>query len=139
MKNSTSILLFLLFFFSMSSCNFNSAHIDIDDVKMCTIITDNQCLSDHPVFSPSTEEIYVSCQLKNAPENTNIEFSWYYLGKQKIKIDAVTLNSGNKLGTLDLQSSLSRPNNGWPAGEYEVSIKILDTEKEPVIKKFNVK
>jgi len=122
----------------MTGCEFNYSSANIDNVKMCTSISDNQCNSDNPNFTPVTPEIYVSCQLKNAPENTNVEFAWFYLGQQKIKIDAVTFNSGDLIGTVNMQSSLSRPNNGWPVGEYEVVISIPGTEKDPVVKKFSV-
>ncbi|MCD4772246.1 MAG: hypothetical protein K8R41_02545, partial [Bacteroidales bacterium] len=65
-------------------------------------------------------------------------FAWFYYGQEKVRIDAVKLNSGDQIGTLNLQSSFTRPNNGWPVGEYEVVITILGTEKEPVVKKFSV-
>ncbi len=98
----------------------------------------DQCAHDNPNFNTETPEIYVSCQLKNAPPETQVEFTWYYLGQRKIKIDAVTLSSGDLTGTLNMYSSLSKPNNGWPVGEYEVVIAIVGTEKEPVVKKFSV-
>jgi len=98
-----------------SACNVTTANID--DVKMCTSISDNQCAADNPVFEVSTPEIYISCHLNNAPENTEVEFAWFYYGQEKIAIDAAKLNSGSNIGTLNFQSSLSRPNNGWPEGD----------------------
>ncbi len=133
MKNFNLILFLLI----LTSCNLNM--VDIDQVKMCAFLIDNQCLSDISVFSPSTKEIFISCQLHNAPENTNVKFTWYYLGRQKIEIDAVRLNSGDQAGTLHFQSSLTRPNNGWPTGAYLVSIQVMGEGTEPTIKKFNVK
>jgi len=118
-------------------CNFSTANIN--DVKMCTSVNDNQCASDNSVFSQGTAEIFVSCHLNNAPNDTDVEFAWFYYGQEKVAIDAVKLNSGDNIGTINLQSSLSRPNNGWPIGEYEIVITILETEKDPIIKKFSVK
>ena len=122
----------------LSSCNFSVSTAHIDDVKMCTRVSDNQCPADKPAFSRNTPVIFVSCHLKNAPENTRVKFTWYYYGKNKVKITSVKLNSGNKTGTLNLQSSLSRPTRGWPVGEYEVAISIEGVDKAPVIKKFSV-
>jgi hypothetical protein len=76
--------------------------------------------------------------LHNAPNDTKVQFAWYYLGQDRIAIDAVTLSSGDEIGSLKMNSSLNRPNKGWPSGEYEVVITILGTEKEPIIKKFSI-
>ncbi len=129
----TAIILMLL-----SSCDFSVSTAHVDDVKMCTQISNNQCPADNPTFSRNTPEIFVSCRLKNAPENTKVKFNWIYYGQKKFIIRSVVLNSGNKTGTLNLQSSLSRPNNGWPVGEYEMAINIVGVDKAPVIKKFSV-
>jgi hypothetical protein len=139
MKTLLSAIVIFALFLPLNSCDFSFSTAHIDNIKMCSSMIDNQCTSDNPQFNTGTPEIFISCQLKNAPENTNVEFAWYYLGKEKIKIDAVRLNSGDRIGTLKLHSSLMHPNNGWPTGEYEVMIRILDTSKEPVIKKFIVK
>ncbi len=136
MKKVVTGIFAILFLAFLASCSFSTAHID--DVKMCTRIANNQCTQDNPIFSTGTPEIFISCHLKNAPENTKVRFDWNYYGQKKFTIRSVTLNSGDKIGTLNLQASLSRPNNGWPKGDYEVAISIMDTDKEPVIKKFSV-
>jgi len=125
-------VLVLSFFFDM-----NSAHIE--NVKMCTSLSSNTCPADKPVFDVSTKQIFVSCDLENPPMETMVEFSWYYLVDGRTQIDAVIVNSGDKIGDLKLHSSLNKPNNGWPSGDYEVVITILDTEKTPIIKSFYVK
>lgn len=115
----------------------NSAHIE--NVKACTSALDNRCENDQSFFQTNSPQIVVSCELKNPPTDTQVEFTWNYLSDGITKIDAVTLSSGDNIGTVNMQSSLNRPNNGWPIGDYEVVIKILDTDKEPIIKKFFVK
>lgn len=132
---SISVTAMILF---LSACSFNFSSARITDVKMCTHVSNNQCASDNPTFTRNTPEIYVSCHLKNAPENTKVRFDWNYYGQKKFTIRSLTLNSGNKTGTLNLQASLSRPNNGWPVGEYEVVITLVGLDKEPVVKKFTV-
>lgn len=131
--NPFTLLGFALFFVA---CSVTTANID--DVKVCTSISDNQCPSDNPVFNTNTPEIFISCHLNNAPENTEVEFAWFYYGQQKIAIDAVKLSSGSKIGTLNLQSSLSKPSNGWPQGKYEVVLSIVGFDKEPFVKTFSV-
>ena len=125
-------IIVLSFFFDL-----NSAHIE--NVKMCTELSGDQCTSDVPIFEVNSPQIVVSAELKNPPSDTQVEFTWNYVSNGTTKIDAVILNSGDNIGTLELHSSLSRPNNGWPQGDYEVVIKILDTEKEPIVKSFYVR
>ncbi len=138
MKKITTSFFTVIILILLSSCDFSVSTAHIDDVKMCTRISNNQCPADNPTFSRNTPEIYVSCHLKNAPENTKVRFDWNYYGQKKFTIRSVTLDSGDKTGTLNLQSSLSRPTNGWPVGEYEVAISIVGVDKSPVIKKFSV-
>jgi hypothetical protein len=115
----------------------NSAHIE--NVIVCTELAGEDCGNDQTFFQTNSPQIVVSCKLKNPPTETKVEFTWNYLSNGLTKIDAVVLNSGDHIGTVNMHSSLSRPNNGWPVGDYEVIIRILDTEKEPISKKFFVK
>jgi len=133
LMKSLAVISLIVFY---SACNVTTANID--DVRMCTSISDNQCSSDNPVFGVSTPEIYISCHLNNAPENTEVEFAWFYYGQDKVAIDAIKLNSGSNTGTLSFQSSLPRPDNGWPIGDYEVVISIVGFDKAPIVKKFSV-
>ena len=137
MKKISASLFISFLLMLIASCSFTTANID--DVKMCTSIVNNQCDADNPIFSTATPEIFISCSLKNAPENTDVEFAWYYYDVQKVKIDAVVLNSGLNTGTLSFQSSLPKPDNDWPIGDYEVIMTILGYDKEPIVKKFSVK
>lgn len=137
MKKFFKHLILIILAAIVLSCEFDSSHIE--EVKMCTSLESNQCSQDKPVFDVNTPQIVVSCELKNAPTDTQVEFSWFYTTGGQTKIDAVVLSSGDQIGTLNLNSSLNRPNNGWPEGDYEVVIKILNTKKDPIIKKFWVK
>ncbi len=72
-----------------------------------------------PVLSVAESVIYTSALLKNASENTKITIGWYYLSaEEEILIDEVKLNSVQ--GTNKLYSSLNKPDNDFPQGEYEV-------------------
>jgi hypothetical protein len=136
---SLIVLIGLIVIFSKGGCEFNVSTAKVADAKICTSLSGDLCNNDNPVISPNTREIYASCLLKNATENTKVKFSWVYYGNTKIDIDNVTLNSGNKIGNLNLHSSLSRPTKGWPKGEYEVVIQVQTDNAEPVTKQFSIK
>ncbi len=121
---------------STSGCEYSSA--TISDAKICTSLNGNICSSDDEVIQGNPATIYASCALKYAPENTEIKFSWYYYGQTKIEIDNVILNSGTNGTDLDVFSSLSRPNNGWPNGDYEVVIQLMIEGKDPLVKQFKI-
>ncbi len=126
------IIIALSFFFDL-----NTAHID--EAQVCDQISENICQVDKPIFETNTPQIFVSCELKNPPGETQVKFSWCFLENGRTKVDAVVLNNGDEIGNIDMYSSLNKPNNGWPIGDYEVVIKILDTEKEPLVKAFYVR
>ena len=117
--------------------DFNSSHIK--EIRICHQIENHQCPNDEPVFDSQSPEIFLSCKLGNPIPETNIEFAWYYTTNIRNKIEVVILNSDDYIETLQIHTSLSRPEKGWPLGDYEVIITILNTKKEPIIKKFYVR
>ena len=130
-----AIMLCLLF----TGCEFEVTTANISDVKLCARLTGDICSEDNPVFSPNESQFYVSCELKNAPENTYVTFVWKYVEGSPIVIDEVTLNSSHYGINVNLKSSLSRPNNGWPTGKYEVVIMVGKNDKAPHVKTFEVR
>lgn len=130
-----NVAIIAILFFT-SGCEYSSA--TISDAKVCTSLNGNICNSDDVIISGNPAILYASCALKYAPENTEIKFSWYYYGQTKIEIDNVILNSGANGTDLDVFSSLSRPNNGWPSGDYEVVIQLMIQGKDPLVKQFRI-
>jgi hypothetical protein len=130
-----SFAVFGLAFF-MHSCSVSTARIT--DVMVCESVSDNQCLADQPVFNTDTREIFCSVIVKNAPGGTAVTFSWFYQGESRVAIDAVTLDTPEGGTTFNMQSSLSKPNNGWPTGVYEVVISLGTDNADPVVKTFVV-
>ncbi|MEA4868797.1 hypothetical protein SDC9_123702 [bioreactor metagenome] len=126
------------FLFAITGCECSVSTANITDAKVCTTLDGNLCSQDNTTLPTSSEVIYASCVLKNAPENTIIKFTWSYLGDTTIEIDSVELSSGDNIGNIDMFSSLSRPNNGWPAGLYQVSMEIVGENGKPVVKQFNI-
>ncbi len=122
-----------------SSCEFEFSTANVSDVKVCTDMNGNLCGNDNSTLSPSTQNIYVSCKLKNAPADTKVKFTWKYVEGEPLIIDEVVLNSEDKGTNLDLHSSLSRPYNGWPKGKYAVEIRIGDEDDTPEVKNFQIR
>ncbi len=123
----------------VTGCDFEVTTANINDIKACLQLSGDVCAQDNPVFSTTDPQICVSCKLKNAPANTLVTFVWQYVEADLIIIDEVTLNSADHGTNLDLNSSLSRPNNGWPIGKYQVEIHIGDNDSSPKIKSFEVR
>lgn len=70
-------------------------------------------------FAPDAPAIYVTAKVSNAPDDTRVKAAFYYLegGEELIADDEVTAG-----GTRNVSFSLSRPDNGWPAGRYETRL-----------------
>ena len=102
-------------------------------------MTEGVCEQDMPELLVSTPKIFVSCRLKYAVSNTKVKYSWMYYGETKIEIDTVIYDIGDRIGNLDLYSSLSKPANDWPKGVYEVIIQIQTDNAKPLVKQFNIK
>lgn len=122
----------------IASCNFELTTANVDDIKICDNLSGSLCDSDNAILSTAVDAISVSCKLKNAPENTMVTFTWKYIENDPLVIDEVIVNSGNKGTNLDLNSTLSRPYNGWPKGKYEVVISIGENDSSPETKKFEI-
>ena len=135
-KLNPLIVFFLLIPFLMNQCNISTANLT--DVKMCDQLTASECEEDMITFTNSTTAFYVSCHLNNAPAATEVTFSWYYYGDEKILIDEVTMVSEDTGTSFIMSSNLSIPDNGWTVGNYEVSVKINTDNAEPVVKAFKV-
>ncbi len=133
--NSLAIIS-LLFIVYGCECSFSTARLT--DVKVCTSLEGNLCSQDKTNIEATSPVIYASCVLKNAPQNTDVKFTWFYYGDSKFEIDSVILSSGDNIGNIDMNSSLSIPYNGWPLGVYEVEIQIVNDTSEPIVKQFNI-
>ncbi len=131
------LIVFPLIIFSFG-CKTKSNSIIIDNIKMCSNITGTQCQSDNPNFSPSAKQVFISCTIKNISRDTNVDFSWFYNGQTKTIITSSQIVPDRHSDESLIYSSISKPINGWPIGEYEVKISIVGTDKETIVKKFTV-
>ena len=121
------------------SCEFEVTTAHIKNIKTCVYLSGDLCDNENPVFNTNDPQIYVSCKLKNAPENTLVTFIWTYVEGGLIIIDKVTLNSSDYGIDCNMSSNLSKPNNGWPIGKYEIIIKIGNNDDSLQVKSFEVR
>ncbi len=128
----------LMISIGLAGCNFNVSTAKVVDAKICADLTGNLCEQDNPELPSSVSTIFSSCLLKNATPETKVKFTWIYYGDTKFEIDNVVLDTEDKSGDIELNSSLSRPNNGWPNGVYEVIIQVQTDNSEPLVKQFNI-
>jgi hypothetical protein len=86
------------------------------------------------VFSPDTPEIFCSVNLSNAPSDTEVSSEWIYV-KGELEdvsdylIDKVSITTD---GTRYVSFSVTRPDNGWPTGDYKVVLYLDGNEKTSV-------
>ncbi|MDD5604352.1 MAG: hypothetical protein RBR99_01730 [Dehalococcoidales bacterium] len=89
-------------------------------------------------FYANTAEIFCSVKLSNAPADTTVTGIWIYENGQEqhltnYEIDRYSITTD---GTRYLMFSLTRPNTGFPIGNYKLVLTI--DEKEPETLKFKV-
>lgn len=119
-----------------ASCEFEVSTARINDIKICANLSGDLCDQDLPVFHPNDPQLVVSCKLNNAPSDTEVTFVWKYVEGEEIIIDQAILNSSDYGTDVDMHSTLSKPNNGWPVGKYQVEI--LLGNDTPLVKTFKV-
>ncbi|UNC92442.1 hypothetical protein [Candidatus Contubernalis alkaliaceticus] len=126
------LLLFLIGCeFSASTANFKNIQVASDinkETNEPTVVTNT--------FSTDAPMIYVSGDVVNAPDGTKIKSSWVYL-----EMDPVFVIDEVEMTTKDIDTGfvfgLSKPDNDWPEGKYEVELYIDNNHEETV--KFEVK
>lgn len=136
MAGKISIALVLALAIILSACSFSISTASLSHTRTGDTVKNNEVVKEVRVFNPDTPEIIVSTHLNKAPEGTKLMFSWRYLEGRVQDIDSVTVKT--KSSENIAKSSLSRPNQGWPTGNYEVVLKLGDNSK-PVHKKFSVR
>jgi hypothetical protein len=85
-------------------------------------------------FGVNTTEIFLSAKFSNAPSDTEVMAEWVYVEgeAEELKnylIDSVSINVS---GTDYLYFAMPMPGQGWPRGQYEVTLYIDGKEVETV-------
>jgi hypothetical protein len=136
MKRIISLSFIIAAVIAFQSCSLTTA--SISDIKLCIQLSNDVCADDNPVFTTDDPQIYVSCIVNNAPQDTKIIFGWYYADDERIEIDEVSVSLSDS-GTYPVYSVLSAPYSGWPPGSYEVVISIDGFEDKTQVKSFKVR
>ena len=101
------------------SCSVTTARLT--NAAMASMINPDtlQAVSKTNHFSPDTPIIYATAMLKNAPEDTLVTAQWYYVTDD---IDIASVDIESTETNQFISFSLSRPDNGFPVGDYEVAL-----------------
>lgn len=124
---SALVLVFIFNIFTI--CSVSTAKLD--DVMVCASVNgSSECDGNKTQFSSSVPVIYCSAKLKNAPDNTNVIFTWKHgdevIGKAQVKTgSAVVYSNYNSPGTME-------------PGKYSVTVKIDTDNSDPVTKDFTI-
>ncbi len=116
-----------------SGCSGSVTTANFQDMVMASEVDEdtNSAVTVQEVFAVGDPVIYAVGRLENAPEGTVAKASWIYLDLDpeylidEAEITAEEINSS-------VVFSLSRPDNGWPVGDYRVDL-YIDGELEESI------
>lgn len=111
-----------------TACSFSASTANIQDAIMTNTIDSEGKPGEEVVSFPADAAmLYVSAKLRNAPDNTQVKFSWTYVTGNQL-IDEITVDSGN-ISDRYIYSNLE-PTALLPEGDYMVQI-YIDERKEP--------
>ena len=124
------VILMSLFFVE---CEISISTAKLGEATMCTKVDEKtkKPVEKTDVFTSDTPEIFCSVKLSSAPSDTNIKSEWIYVKGEAenlsdYKIDEFTITTE---GTKYVSFSLSRPNTGFPKGEYILKLYLNDEFK----------
>ncbi|MBC3796284.1 hypothetical protein [Acetobacterium tundrae] len=118
--------------FMGASCSATTAKVS--NAVMTTGIDDSYAPIDNVTEFPVNSDVYVAAELKNAPNDTNITFVWYYEGQ---KVDSITITNGN-VSDAPLAGYLPAALVTQP-GNYSVEIYIDERDTPDTVNEFVVK
>jgi hypothetical protein len=135
LKMTSWIVLLLLCSFGWMGCqgevSFTTAKLS--DAVICNGVDQSTMkpLGITDVFSPDAPDIYCSVKLSNAPEDTQVVGEWIYVGGdvEGLSDHKIADYSLKADGTKYLSFSLSRPDNGFPKGDYVCKLYLNGDEK----------
>jgi len=125
---SLSILLVFAFGVFFQACNVSTANLN--DIKLCNTKSDAGCSSDAASFPVTSEAIYCSANVKNAPSGTKVTFIWKHDGKELGQADVET-SGGTVLGHMTINGALE-------PGKYSVTVKLNSDNSTPTTKEFTL-
>ena len=130
--NSSTFRFFLAVFVAaniFTVCSVSTANLS--DVRLCANVnSSSECDGDKSSFAADAPVIYCSAQVKNAPSNTKVNFSW--------KFESESLGSADVETSSGVVYSTYKSGGTLKPGKYSVTVKINTDNSEPVTKNFTV-
>ena len=130
MKKTAIFVLVIFIAVSIAACSFSVSTASLKNLQMASQVDgSNKAVNVTDTFENDTPVIYATGTVDSAPGGTVIEALWVYVeSAPPIDIDSVemTINDSD----VDFVFSLSKPDNGWPSGKYEVRFSIDGVYKE---------
>lgn len=109
----------------------------LGDAKICESLQDNECTEDKQIIPPTATSIYMSAQLNDAPEGTEVTYTVTDTESNVIlESDTFTTEEG---GSGPITISLNKPAGGWVTGLYEIRLELATDNSEPITKTFEIK
>jgi len=126
MINRFTILLVIVAI-SLAACRGRTAQPPGEPRFASVVLTDDkESKVEKTVFAPDVPAVYTVFTLSDVPANTTIKSVWIAektaSAPDDYKIDETSLAMGGNLNSGNFL--LSRPTNGWPAGQYRVELYI---------------
>ena len=86
------------------------------------------------LFPQDADRIYCMIRLANAPDNTDVSSQWVFVGgpESTLKDYVVATNTIESKGHEELNFYVSRPDKGFPKGDYLVKLFINGKKKKEV-------
>jgi len=104
----------------------------LSEATMCqSVDKDMRPVNAISVFNADTPKIFCSVKLSNAPPDTEIKAEWIYIEGEVEDLNNFLIDdwSATTEGTHYISTSMTRPYDGWPGGEYKVVLYIDGKEK----------
>ena len=112
----------------------------LSEATMCQgVDKDMRPLDTTDVFDTDTPEIFCSVKLSNAPPDTEFKAEWIYVEGELEDMSNYLIDEWSTTtdGTRYISASITRPDNGWPRGDYKAVLYI--DGKEELSVPFTVK
>lgn len=104
----------------------------LSEATMCqSVDKDMRPVNAINVFNADTPKIFCSFKLSNAPPDTEIKAEWIYIEGEVEGLNNFLIDDWSAItkGTHYISTSMTRPDDGWPRGEYKVALYIDGKEQ----------
>jgi len=134
------LISFFIVAFIIAGCEVSVSTAALSDAVICSSVDPQTAkpVEKSDVFSPEASEIFCSVKLSHAPEDTQVTIEWYYV---KGEVEELTNHKVSDYslktdGTKYVYFSISKPDNGFPKGDYTCNLFL--NGKEKIIVPFKV-